>query len=65
MNVKLGRGKMRLTDEYQGATIPVALDKEIRCGSCHRLIFKGHLGKGGIIEFKCPKCKNKETVANL
>jgi len=51
MTAKLNK---MLTNRYEGDTILVSDEEEVRCPACNHLIFKGKIQKGAI-EIKCPK----------
>lgn len=36
--------------------------KDVRCLSCGKLLFKGHMGEGGDIEIVCCRCKTNNHL---
>lgn len=46
--------------------VKAAMDNETRCPypRCNRILFKGMLGPGSLVDVMCPKCK-KHTILQV
>jgi phage FluMu protein Com len=54
---------------YEQATVTITDGElcDVRCHYCHKLLFKGNLAGGSVIEMKCPRgyCNSVNRIVAL